>query len=119
MMPLQRRRKRETTAMTTLNSVVLDRVSHGMPLKRIKGENEQSAPRQRCMVGFVVGIGIDLRVRIAVPAVIGAFLPESGTVEIRLSDAKEGESSDAEGQFEDEEADEDFGIAPLPWYRGE
>ena len=75
------------------------------------------SPWQRRGVGLIVGKSIYPRVGIAVPPVIGAFLPEPGPIEIRLSNAEQSQRSDTEGKFESKEADEDLGIAPLPWYR--
>ena len=67
------------------------------------------------MRGFVIGISVDDLIRIAVPTMVGTLLPESGAVEIRLGDAKEGESGDAEGKLDDEECYKDSRRPPLPW----
>lgn len=41
---------------------------------------DELRPRERVGDGAVVGVGIDDFVGIAVPAVVGAFLPEFGAV---------------------------------------
>ena len=80
---------------------------------------EQLAPWQRRLDGVVVGDGVYELIGIAVPSMIGTFLPESGTIEVGLSNAKERKRSDGQGNFKGEEADYNLGGAPLPWDRGE
>ena len=78
-------------------------------------ENSQLTPWQRGADGLIIGSSIYDLVWITVPSSIGALLPESGAIKIRLSDAEEGEASDGKRQFGDEKADEGFGSAPLFW----
>ena len=75
-------------------------------------------PRQRRLDRSVVCDGVDERIGIAIPSMIGSFLPKSGTVEIWLSNTKECKYSDGQRELENEEADYDFWSAPLPWDRG-
>lgn len=55
---------------------------------------DELRPDQRVGDRVVVGVGVDDLVGVAVPAVVGAFLPEFCAVEVRLGDAVEGEGGD-------------------------
>ena len=46
------------------------------------------------MNGSIVGVGVDDLIRVAVPAMVGTFLPEACAIEIWLCDAEQSESSD-------------------------
>ena len=67
----------------------------------------------------VVGVGVKDLIRIAVPAMVGSFLPELRAIQVWLRNPKEREGSDLNRQLEDEEADERSWGPPLPWDGGE
>lgn len=64
---------------------------------------------------FVICVGVDDFIGIAVPAVPGAFFPQQGAVEVWLGDAEEGEGGDFDEELDDEEVDDCSGELPSPW----
>lgn len=79
MIPLQRRMKTERTAITTLKLVVLDKLSKqtsGLGAKACS----QLPPWQRRLDGAVVRDSVYELIWIAVPPMIGSFLPKPGAV---------------------------------------
>lgn len=83
------------------------------------GACRQLTPWQRCLDGSVVCYGVYELIGIAVPPMIGSFLPKPGAVQIWLSNAKERKRSDSQGNFNDDETDQGLWCAPLPRDRGE
>ena len=79
----------------------------------------QLPPWQRRLDGAVVCDSVYELIWIAVPSMIGSFLPKSGAVQIWLSNTKKRKRSDGQGDFEDEETHYSLWCAPLPWDRGE
>ena len=79
MIALHRRMKTERTEITTLYSVVLDNVSCYYP--GLTGRAcKQLSPWQRRFDRPVVCDGVDELVGIAIPPMIGSFLPKSSAV---------------------------------------
>lgn len=60
---------------------------------------KQLTPWQRGLDGSVVCDGVYELIGIAIPSMIGSFLPKPGAVEIWLSNAKERKCSDSQGHF--------------------
>ena len=83
MMPLHKRMKTDRTAMATLKLVVLHPISHFISYVHMEGSNTQLTPWKRRAEWLVICSSIDPLIRVAIPSMIGAFLPELGTVEIR------------------------------------
>ena len=79
MIPLQRRMKTERTEMTTLKLVVLDKVSKQVS-SLMDRACSQLPPWQRRLDGVVVCDSVYELVWIAIPSMIGSFLPKPGAV---------------------------------------
>ena len=79
MTPLHRRMKTERTEITTLYSVVLDNVSRQYP--GLTGRAcKQWSPWQRRCDRPVICDGVDDLIGIAIPPMIGSFLPKASAV---------------------------------------
>lgn len=74
----------------------------------------QLAPRQGDVDGSVICVGVNNFIGIAVPAMVGTFLPEPGAVEVRLGNAKESESGDFDGELDSEEIEDGARKLPVP-----
>lgn len=72
-------------------------------------------PWERCGDGSIICVGIDDHIGIAVPAVVGTFLPKTCAVEIWLCDAKEGKSGDFDGELDGKEVENGSRGSPFPW----
>lgn len=90
-------------------------ISFGTVMSGIERGYIQLAPRQGDADGSVVCVGVNDLVGIAIPAMVGAFLPEFGAVEVWLCNAKESESGDFNGELHCEEIQDGTRKLPLPW----
>ena len=76
-------------------------------------EDSQLIPGRRHFDGSIIGIGIEYLNGIAVPAMIGTFLPQARSIQIRVGNAKESEGSDGKWQLCDKEYHQSFWHAPF------
>ena len=80
---------------------------------------KQLTPWQRRLDGLIICDAVYDLIGIAIPSMIGSFLPKPGTVQIWLSNAKQRKRSNSQGKFEDEKAQYNLWCTPLPWDGGE
>ena len=122
MIPLTRRMKTDKTAMTTFQLVVLSLSCQMCGLRPAFGRENghvQLSPRQGCLDGPVVGVGVDELIGVAIPSVIETLLPEARAIQVWLSDAEQSERGDGEGEFEGYQAQEHPRSFPFPGHGGE
>lgn len=119
MTDLIRRMNIDRTEMTTLKFVILSHSYVNCLLQEVlirivkKCSNVQLTPDHRHSQRPIVRGSIKHLVRIRIPAMLGAFIPEYSSIGVWTGDAEESESSDGKREFKTEEGDEKFGRFPM------